>query len=417
MMRYYNIIREKQMKHSIKKIFQNLNIYMLLVLLISFVAFALTLEHQLSVTKVKNLNNQKNIIKSLTQLKKEDIELALVLFQGKSAQLNSDIDKLRNAYKYNVTGNYILGNAEAYNEDLKELRDLVNIFNKRVYEDLQTKTLKKNKAAQERIAKANLQKAFNAVNAKIDEIIVEDMRYNEAVFMLFEKFILFSFAFVFLGTFWYRKKINDVYKDIEFLSSTEKNYAEYQIYSIEGDAISQRMKRKVITTDNPAFIDQITGINNYKGMVNSYGDKKGMKEQNFTSVTVIEVDNFSKSNRAYSQELTHSILKKIAFTISLHEQPTDVIARTDYNQFTIIFSRASKEQAFKDVDIIRQSISELKFKTPKSENVTVCGGFIIKPGHTSLEEAIKNAKEILNYTKSVTRNKIYQTKDIAERHL
>ena len=405
------------MKNSIRKIFLNLNLYMIIVLFISFIAFALTLEHQLSVNKVKNLNNQKNIILSLTQLDQEDIDLALVIFQGKSAQLNRDIDKLHNSYKYNVTGKYILDNGTEYDQDLKKLRDLVNLFNKSAHENLKVRTLKKGKAVQEKIAKENLKNTLYAVNSHIEIMKIKDMKYNETVFMFFENFILFSFAFVLIGTFWYRKRINDIYRDIEFLSSTEKNYAEYQIYSIEGDAISQRMKRKVVTTDNPAFIDQITGINNHKGMVNAYGDKKGMKEQNFTSVTVIEVDNFSKSNRAYDQELTHSILKKIAFTISLHEQPTDVIARTDYNQFTIVFSRASKEQSYKDVDIIRQSISELKFKTPKAENITVSGGYVIKPGHSSLEEAIKNAKEILNYTKSVTRNKIYQTKDIAEHNL
>ena len=405
------------MKNSIKKIFENLNIYMLIVLFISFIAFALTLEHQLSVNKVNNLNVQKNIIASLTQLDKEDTELALVIFQGKSAQLNRDIDKLRNSYKYNVTGNYLLENSAVYDEDLKKLRDLVNLFNKSIHDELKTRTLQENKIAQETIAKENVHKALLEVNTHIEYMIVEDMRYNEVIFMFFEKFILFSFAFVLIGTFWYRKRINDIYNDIEFLSSTEKNYTEYQIYSVEADAISQRMKRKIVTADNPAFIDQITGINNLKGMINTYGDKKGMKEENFTSVTVIEIDNFSKSNRVYPQELTQAILKKIAFAISLHEQPTDIIARTDYNQFTILFSRPSKEQTYKDIDIIRQSISELKFKTPKGENITVCGGHVVKPTHASLDEAIKNAKEILNYTKSVTRNKIYQTKDIAEHNI
>jgi len=83
------------MKNSIKKIFLNLNIYMLTVLFISFVGLLLTLEHRLSVDKIENLNIQKDIILSLTQLDKEDTELALVIFQGKSAQLNRDIDKLR----------------------------------------------------------------------------------------------------------------------------------------------------------------------------------------------------------------------------------------------------------------------------------------------------------------------------------
>lgn len=386
--------------------------YMFFVLFASFLTLMLTLEHQLSVQKVDNLNNQKSVILSLTQLKKEDVELGLILFNGKTAQLQRDVQKLQNLYKYNITGKYILENESEYNKDLTKLSELTSVFNKNVHTYIETEEKKELPSI-----KTELEESLYQVNAFIDSIIVKDMRYNEAVFMFFEKAIIFTFAIILLGTFWYRKRINDIYADIKFLSSTEKNYAEFQIFSIEADAIAQRMKRKVVTTDNPAFIDQITGINNSKGLINAYGDKKGMKEENFTSVTVIEVDNFSKSNRAYDQELTQAILKKIAFTISLHEQPTDVIARTNYNQFTIVLSRASKEQAYKDVDIIRQSISELKFKTPKGENITVCGGHVVKSGHTSLDEAMKGAKDILNYTKSATRNKIYQTKDIAEHNV
>jgi len=143
-----------------------------------------------------------------------------------------------------------------------------------------------------------------------------------------------------------------------------------------------------------------------------------MKDSNFTSVTVFEVDNFSKSNRVFSQDFTQAILKKIAFTMTLHEQATDVIARTDYNQFTLVFSRASKEQLFKDMEIIRQSISELKFRTPEKESVqiTVTGGLVIKPNNTNLEESIRQAKEVLEHAKSTGRNKISQLSDVAHKH-
>lgn len=400
------------MKHSISKIFQNLNMYMFFVLFASFLALMLTLEHQLSVQKVNNLNNQKSIILSLTELKNEDVELGLILFNGKVAQLQREVQKLQNLYKYNITGKYILENENEYNVNLTKLSELTLLFNKNIHTYIETQ----DKRELENI-KAELDESFNQVNTFIDSIIIQDMRYNEAVFMIFEKAIILTFIIILLGTFWYRKRINDIYSDIKFLSSTEKNYAEFQIFSVEADAIAQRMKRKVVTTDNPAFIDQITGINNNKGLINAYGDKKGMKEENFTSVTVIEIDNFSKSKRVYDQDLTQAILKKIAFTISLHEQATDVIARTDYNQFTMVLSRTSKEQAYKDIEIVRQSISELKFKTPNGEKITVCGGHVVKSGHTSLDEAIKAAKDILNYTKSVTRNKVYQTKDIAEHNM
>ena len=163
------------------------------------------------------------------------------------------------------------------------------------------------------------------------------------------------------------------------------------------------------------MIDQVTSINNAKGMVSSYAEKKGMKDSNFTSVTTFEIDNFSKSNRAFSQELTQAILKKVAFTISLHEQATDVIARTDYNQFTVILSRPSKEQSFKDVDIIKQSVSELKFNVPDkgTANITVSGGFVIKPNNTHLDEAIKSSKEILKFAKEHGRNRVAQVRDVA----
>ncbi len=125
-----------------------------------------------------------------------------------------------------------------------------------------------------------------------------------------------------------------------------------------------------------------------------YSQKKNLKDGNFTSVTVLEIDNFSKANRQYPQELTQAILKKVAFTLSLFEQATDVVARTDYNQFTLIISRPTKEQCFKELELIRQSISEIKFKLPNGEyvNITVSGGFIIKPTNKMLNDAIKQAK-------------------------
>ena len=101
--------------------------------------------------------------------------------------------------------------------------------------------------------------------------------------------------------------------------------------------------------------------------------------------------------------------------MSLHEQATDVVARTDYNQFTLILSRDSKEQAYKDIDIIRQSIAEIKFNLPSAtnDNITITGGFIIKPQNTNLDEGIKQAKEILARAKNITKNRVLQSIDFA----
>ena len=405
------------MKHSIKGIFKNLNTYLFAVLFVAFIAMVLTFEQRLSFEKVNNLNDQKKVIASLTTLKRDDVELAHIQFNGKSIHLLNEINKLQIMYKYNFSDRFLFNNEAEYLDDLQELSARTQAFNKAAHE-YYIKTQERNEAL-ERVAKENLEMAFSNINNQINAMLFRNTAYDQEKFYIAEVGMALFFILALGATLWYRKRLNSIYADVNYLYQIDKNATSYSIFSIEADAIALRMNRKTVNSDNPSMLDPITGINNYKGMMNAYSQKKGLKSSNFTSVTVFEIDNFSKSKRAFSQELTQAILKKVAYTISLHEQPIDVIARTDYNQFTLIFSRLSKEQSFKDVDLIRQSISELKFNIPDQENaiITLSGGFIIKPNNTNLEEAMKQAKEILAYAKKIGTNRVLRTRDIAEREI
>lgn len=410
------------MKNSIKKIFNNLKTYLLFVFLMVSILVLFVFEHDISLDKVNNLENQKEIVRKLGELNNSDIELALIQFNGKSTRLQQDIDKLRILYKYNFTEQYIAGNSREYNDALNLLSKLIDNFNSAAhvyYEDILKNKQHSQEIEKEIDAKESLELALNAVINHIDDMLLKHIQYDEEKFSIIKMVSISLFLIVALFTFLYRSKLNKIYKDIAFLYQVDKDIKGYEIFSIEADAIALRMNRKVITTDNPTMLDKVTGINNYKGMLNSYSHKKGLKDSNFTSVTVFDIDNFSKSHRPYPQDVTQSILKKIAYTISLYEQPVDVIARTDFNQYTIILSRPTKEQCFKDADLIRESIADLKFNVPDAgtERITVTGGHIIKPNNTSLDEAIKQAKEILNYGKTTGKNKIFQTRDLAQREL
>jgi diguanylate cyclase (GGDEF)-like protein len=374
-----------------------------------------TFEHKLSFEKVDNLNNQKKIISTLTKLKKDDVELALIQFNGKSTQLLQEIDKLKNMYKYSLIDRYVLGNRQEYLDDLEKLKKLTLEFNQSAHEYY----VKNSTKDLEKIKKDKLENAFEAINKLINDLLLKNISYNQKKFSIINNIVIAIFILVFFATIWYRRRLNYIYKDIEYLYQIDKGKKSHEIFSLEADAISLRMNRKSVTTDNASMIDPVTGINNHKGMLNTYSTKKGLKDSNFTSVTILEIDNFSKSRRTFSQEITQAMLKKVAYTISLHELPIDVIARTDYNQFTLILSRPSKEQSFKDVELIRQSISELKFNIPNKgpTNITVSGGFVIKPNNTNLDEALKQAYEILKYAKTTGINKILQTRDLAERDM
>ncbi|WP_415395823.1 diguanylate cyclase domain-containing protein [Sulfurimonas sp. CS5] len=400
------------MKHSINKIFNNLSSLLIIITLCVGLITILVLEQNSSYSKINNLKNQKELIESLVNLQKKDIELALIQFNSKSTQLHHEIEKLRKLNKYDYTGKFLLGNSQEFLSDLDKLSKLTTNFNESAHKYY----IKNLKNIEEK--NRDLKIAFYSINTFIDSMIIKNISYNEDKFHLLEKITLFSFILTLLTAFWYRRRLNSIYTDILHLYAIN-NKKDYDIFSEEADAIKLRMRRKPPLADNLAMLDPVTQINNHNGMLSSYNHKKEMKDSNFISVTIFEIDNFSKQKRAFSQEFTQAILKKVAFTISLHEQATDVIARTDYNQFTIILSRTSKEQSFKDIDIIRQSISEIKFKAPDGDSVTitVSGGFMIKPNNLNLEKAIKKAKEVLAYAKEHGINSISQLRDIAEHKL
>ncbi len=401
------------MKHSIKIIFRNLSIFLALTSAMAVVALLLIIEQNNSFHKVDNLNKQKTIISTLAKLDVKDLDLALIQYNGKSNQLKLEINKLYDLYEYDYIGKYILNNSNEYLSDLDKLSELTQTFSDLSHKYFTQKN-KQNKALQ-----ADLKHSFEQLYTHINDIIFKNLLYNKEKFHLFEMIAIIILVIIFTITIWYRRRLNAIYEDILFLYSVERNRGEYTIFTSEVDAIALRIKRKSTSTDNPAMTDPVTGINNSRGLINSYAEKKGIKESNFTSLTIIEIDNFSKSNRAYTQELTQLILKKVAFTISLHEQSTDVIARTDYNQFTIILSRPSKEQSYKDMEIIRQSISEIKFQTHDRQpiRITISGGYVIKPNNKRLDETIIQARKVLEYAKNNGKNQIAQTRDLAEQEL
>jgi len=400
------------MKHSVKKIFSNLSLFLFFAIAVFLILTILIVEQKNSFTKINILQNQKKIVSAIYTLKKKNVELTLIKLNGKSNKLSHGIKKLEKLEKYNYAEKYLSNNSDKFLKDLEKLSKLTINFKQTAQEYYIKNHLDKEQRTQK------LKNAFDAVNSFLDSMIIKNISYAKDKHLLIEKAAFISLVFLLIISFWYRKRLSLIYKDILYLYAINKQQNEYNFFSQEADAIQLRINKKQVLTDNPSHIDSLTQIKNYKGMLSSYRQKKGMKDNNFTSVTVLEIDNFFKNKKAFNQAFIQVILKKVAFTISLNEQITDVIARTEYNQFTVILSRSSKEASFKDVDIIRQSISELKFKEPNGEPlvVTVSGGFVIKPNNQPLDNSIKKAKEILSHAQK-KKNTISQIRDLFEHEL
>lgn len=399
------------MKHSIKGIFKNLSMFLIAATIFAAFGVLAAIDHNSSYTKIDNLESQKKIVSEILNLPTDNLELSLIKLNGKTTQLQYDTDKLRSLYEYSFTERFVLLNSKEYLDDLSVLDSLIRKFN------LSANEYYNNKRGDIELKQSELKQNAEVIKEHLNSIIFKAINYDKAKFNIHKNVTYLAFITILLAALWYRKQLELIYKDLEFLNNA--NITQYSTFSHEADSISLRIKRKPVVSENPAMLDAVTGINNLKGMMNSYAEKKGIKESNFTSVTVFEIDNFSKTNKAYSQELTQTILKKIAFSMSLHQQAADVVARTDYNQFTVILSRPSKDQSFKDAEEIRKSISELKISTPELGDIeiTLSGGHVIKPNNITLEEAIRQAKKILLHSQKTGKNKISQVKDLAHSEL
>ena len=161
------------MKHSIVKIFKSLSFALLLNTFLTLIVAIFIIEQNFSYNKIKNLDEQREIIKSLTNISRNDIELAKIQFNGKSNMLLVKIDDLKQLYAYDFVGKYIIYSKNEYMHDLDKLVKITKDFNNAA-KQYYVKNHKKDKENELR-----LQQAFEKINKKLDELYIKNVKYNQ----------------------------------------------------------------------------------------------------------------------------------------------------------------------------------------------------------------------------------------------
>jgi len=391
------------MKHSIKNIISNMKIFFFLITFLMMTTTLLLVELEFSYIKVDNLQEQKSIISTLTNYKKSKAQLAVLEFNGKSKELLLKIDELKYLSKFDYTSQYVFKDNDKYIKQLNKLKKLTKLFNATADDYYESKLNRK-----------ELKFSFNLINSKIDSIIIQtyDMGRKKVRIILY--FAISIFFLMFVGLIWYTKRVTKIYKDILSLFSLKDKRFEYKPFSQEIDALTLRFKRKPIKEEKIEDLDLVTKIPNLKGLFALYNEKKGMKKGYFTTVTTFEIDNFSKTKRPFSPDVVQNMLKKVASSISLYEKVTDVFARTDYNQFTVVIVRSRREELLKEVEKIQKTISQLKFNIPNQGIVelSASAGYYVKENSKTLEEALKQSRLIVEHAKTKGANSLAQSSDL-----
>lgn len=400
------------MRWSIKQIFNNISTTLLALSIILGILATITFTLNSSVEKTDLLLHQKALIREAYNLGRDDIQLSNIQLKGIIDNLKYDITKMESAFQFDILGNYVFGHGREYIKDLEQLtiKQLLYIEAADEYYDQSLEELE-NRLDEYDFAQAEYE-------SKLFELQEKHLIYESEKFNFIQYIIYLAFVVSLLATLWFTRRLSFIYSDIKTLYSVDLESKGRMFLTEEAEMITKRMSRKPTATENPAFIDPVTEINNYKGLLHGFANRKGNAGASL-SVCVFSLDRFREIETKYKKDLANQILKKIAFVFSLYEQHTDVLGRIDYDQFVLVLNRNTKDAALNDCEQIRKSIEETKFRAPKGEaiRVTVSGGFVVKTPNKPLDQTIAHAKEVMAAAIAQGGNKIAQLRDHAEKGL
>jgi len=396
------------MSLSIKKIFTSVTTLLtLFILLLAFISLVMLGEHN-SQKQISLLQKHRSDLQAIHDIKTEDDTLGGIEFQSISAELTHNLKAYTETFHAFEPLSFI-SSSDSDTENYEIFKNMTQQFI--AHADLYIRDRSSSEA------KLQFDENYSMLMNTVFDMLSQRIHAEHQQFVMREIIVFSSVVIGLLLLIMVHKQFRLVLRDIESLYGITSKENPYQIKTLEVKAIAVKFKKDALsTTDNPAHIDPTTHIKNYKGIIHAYNTSKGLRENNTLAICIFEIDNYMMLKRKYSHEFINLVRKKIAFMITLYEQPVDVIGIVDESKFVLLLGRSSQKEALEECEKIRESIADTFFKVPNGPKVsiTVSGGFIIKPENKSVDNAINHTKEILKKAQDKGSNHIAQLRDYAE---
>ena len=396
------------MQISIYKTFGSIKSLNTLILLLAILLTMTVVSEYASFNKLQNLQNEKSLATTVYTLGRADLDLSNIQYRGKNAMLRHESSALSGFYEYDYISKFSqVGN---YQNELSKLQQVISDFNVAAGNWYTQESV-----AQEELLsrKEQFTSSYNLLIAQINAITAQNAIYEEKRFRIQLGLIAALLLLVLYSTFWGARRLSQIQGDVKSLTQEQDEMTDY--VTSEAESISKHMGRgtKTTTVQNPAYLDDVSGINSFKGFVHEFGEKKSQKLGNYSAICVFAIDKLTELEMGYSQEFSEGIIKKVSFMLSLYRQHNDVIGRLDHNQFAILLSRQDKTSAINDCELIRKSVEETPFKSSdgSSVNVTLSGGFVQKSSTQNLAEVTTKANKVLSMSIQHGGNRIAQLRD------
>ncbi len=162
-----------------------------------------------------------------------------------------------------------------------------------------------------------------------------------------------------------------------------------------------------------ANIDPLTRLLNRRGMTSvfSHAMEASVQKSFPVSLNMIDIDFFKKFNDTYGHLAGDHVLMQMGKALKAYTRSQDMVARYGGEEFSILFFKASLDEAFMMADGIRDKISKLSLKSdefPDIPNVNLSMGIALYDSSKdeNIEALIARADEALYQSKKNGRNQV-----------
>jgi diguanylate cyclase (GGDEF)-like protein/PAS domain S-box-containing protein len=180
------------------------------------------------------------------------------------------------------------------------------------------------------------------------------------------------------------------------------------VISFQDVSDKKEMEREL---ERMATQDELTGLYNRRELNRRLAEeiRRAERYEYSFSIWMLDVDYFKRINDVYGHQQGDRVLKILATSLKQMLRETDVAARFGGEEFTVILSHTSLEQAKQMAQRVRQAMAdmEIHLEGGGSFSITASIGVAAYPQHgTTVEELIRAADQALYTAKQKGRNRV-----------
>lgn len=201
-------------------------------------------------------------------------------------------------------------------------------------------------------------------------------------------------------------------------TSMQQSTAEFQKELVVSTQEVQELRQQLIEARAEIMQDELTKVGNRKAFNNALEELSSHGTAAGTLCLIMaDIDHFKRFNDTFGHLVGDSVLRYFANVMKKGKQENEVICRYGGEEFAILLSSSSLEQAIARAESIRVGIEAAQLKRANSEQTlgTITSSFgvsVYQGNKETLENFVKRADDALYLAKQQGRNQVKSELDL-----